>query len=55
MIKKVREFAPATFREKNNASMINPGGNKNGKRIRLKKKGKQDMPKKDRKSLSQIF
>lgn len=52
MIKKVREFAPATFREKN-ASVIVPS-DKNHKRIRNKKQKKASMPSKDRKSLSQI-
>jgi len=52
MLKKVRSFAPATFREKN-ASVIVPS-NKNHKRIRPKKKNKATLKAKDRKSLSQL-
>lgn len=51
-LKKVREFAPATFREKN-ASVIIPG-DKDGKRIRLKKTKKTTLKTKDRKALSQF-
>ena len=52
LIKKVRTFAPATFREKN-ASVIVPS-NKNGKRIRHKKQGKATLKAKDRKGISQV-
>ena len=44
-LKKVREFAPATFREKN-ASVIVPS-DKNHTRIRIKKQGKRALTKKD--------
>ena len=52
MLKKVRTFAPATFREKN-ASTIVPS-DKNHKRIRVKKQNKATLKQKDRKGISQI-
>lgn len=52
MLEKVRSFAPATFREKNGATVIPL--NKNHKRIRNKKMnaGSSQLKKKVRKELS---